>query len=176
MEDVGSDREDALDAGSQPQFSDDGSCLDDRPAPTIDGGFQGSDDAGLPTCPTTGTCATHCNNIVARYKLGVAQVAVSCLRRLPSCSDVLDVRLCVDNALMGACRDNSAASACAPLVRPCDPNAGGPGSIIDDNGCEAFMRGLNPTGRGALASCIQNKIDAGTCASQVDQCTDQIRE
>lgn len=160
----------------QQQFSDDGHCVDDRPAPTIDGGFVGGDDAGVPICPTTGTCVPYCNDVVAHYKLGVAQVAVTCMRKLTDCSDVLDVRLCVQNALMGACQDKTAPGACTPLVLPCDPNAGGLGSLIDENGCEAFMRSLNPAGRGAFASCIQAKIDAGTCASEVVQCTDQIQQ
>lgn len=146
------------------------------PAPTIDGGFAGGDDAGIPICPTTGACVTYCNDIVAHYKLGVAQVAVTCMRQLPDCSKVLDVRLCVENALAEACQDTTTPGACAPLVLPCDPNAGGLGSLIDENGCEAFMRGLNPTGRGALASCIQGRIDAGTCANEVTQCTDQIQQ
>lgn len=158
------------------QLSDDGQCVDDRPAPTIDGGFDGSDDAGRPICPTTGTCATYCDNVVAHYKLGVAQVAVTCMRRLPDCSKVLDVRLCVQNAMAQACQDTTAPAACAPLVLPCDPKAGGFGSLIDESGCEAFMKALNPTGRGALASCIKGKINAGTCASEVTECTDQIQQ
>jgi hypothetical protein len=171
--DAGGDQ-DIGDAATDP-FSDDGHCLDDQPAPTIDGGFTGGDDAGIPICPTTGTCVTYCNDVVAHYKLGVAQVAVTCMRKLPDCSTVLDVRLCVQNALMAACRDTTAPGACAPLVLPCDPNAGGMGSLIDQNGCEAYMKGLNPTGRGALAACIKDKIEAGTCASEVVQCTDQIQ-
>jgi len=175
LADTGGDR-DIADAGSDRQFSDDGHCLNDLPAPTIDGGFTGGDDAGIPICSTTGTCVAYCNDIVAHYKLGVAQVAVTCMRQLPDCSQVVDVRLCVQNALMAACQDTTAPAACTPLVKPCDPNAGGLGSLIDENGCEAIMRGLNPTGRGALASCIHGKIDAGTCASEIAQCTDQIQQ
>lgn len=167
---------DAGDAATQPPLSDDGSCLDDRPAPTIDGGFEGGDDKGVPICPTTGACATYCNDVVAHYKLGLAQVIVTCLRKLPSCSQLLDVQLCVDNALAEACKDPTATNACTPLVLPCDPNAGGFGSAIDQPGCELYMRGLNPNGRGVLSSCIQNKIDAGTCKNEVDQCTSQIRQ
>jgi len=171
--DGGGDR-DIADAAGDQRFSDDGACLDDRPAPTIDGGFTGGDDAGVPVCATSGTCATYCNDVVLHYKLGVAQVAVTCMRQLPDCSNTLAVRLCVENALMSACQDTTALGACTPLVKPCDPNAGGPGSLIDENGCVAFMRGLNPTGRGALASCIQDKISKGTCATEVVECTDQI--
>jgi hypothetical protein len=172
--DAGGDREIA-DSASDHSLSDDGHCLTDQPAPTIDGGFDGGDEAGIPICPTTGTCVSHCNDVVARYKLGVAQVAVTCIRRLPDCSNVLDVRLCVENALAEACQDTTAPGACAPLVLPCDPKAGSFGSLIDENGCEGLVRGLNPTGRGALASCVQRKIDAGTCPSEVDQCTSELQ-
>lgn len=171
--DAGGDQ-DIADAASDQQFSDDGHCLDDLPAPTIDGGFVGGDDAGVPICPKTGNCVTYCNDIVAHYKLGVAQVAVTCMRQLPDCSQALDVRLCVQNAGMAACQDTTAPGACTPLVLPCDPNAGGIGSLIDQSGCEAIMRGLSSTGRGVLASCIQGKIDAGTCANEVTECTDKI--
>lgn len=164
------------DAVNDQHLSDDGHCLDNRPAPTIDGGFSDGDDAGTPICPTTGTCITYCNDVVAHYKLGVAQVAVTCMRKLPDCSNLLDVRLCVESGLMQACPDTTAPGACAPLVLPCDPNAGGLGSLIDENGCESFMRGLSPTGRGALASCIGSKIEAGTCANEVVECTDQIQQ
>jgi len=173
--DAGGDQ-DIGDSVNDQHFSDDGHCLNDQPAPTIDGGFAGGNDAGTPICPTTGTCVTYCNDIVAHYKLGVAQVAVTCMRKLPNCSNALDVRLCVQNALMEACQDTTAPGACAPLVLPCDPNAGGFGSLIDENGCEAFMKGLNPTGRGVLTSCIRGKIEAGTCANEITQCTDQIEQ
>lgn len=160
----------------RPLFSDDGSCLNDKAAPTIDGGFTGGDDAGVPICGTTGTCVTYCNNIVAHYKLGVAQVAVTCLRDLPSCSDVLDVNLCVDRALGQACKDTTSPAYCTPLVKPCDPNAGGFGSLIDQAGCESFANGLSASGRTALSDCIQSKIDAGTCPNDVRLCTDEIRQ
>jgi len=163
-------------ADDRPLFSDDGACLDDKPAPTIDGGFTGGDDAGVPICATTGTCVTYCDDIVAHYKLGVAQVAVTCLRKLPSCSDVVDVSLCVDNALGESCKDMTSPAYCTPLVKPCDPNAGGAGSLIDEPGCESFGNGLNASGRSALSACIQSKIDAGTCPNDVRLCTDQIRQ
>ena len=174
LADAVGDREIA-DSGTDHFISDDGHCLDNRPAPTIDGGFDGGDEAGIPICPTTGTCVGNCNDVVARYKLGVAQVAVTCMRQLPDCSNVLDVRLCVENALAAACQDTTAPGACAPLVLPCDPKAGMFGSLIDENGCEGLVRGLNPTGRGVLTTCVQNKIDAGTCPNEVDQCTNELQ-
>lgn len=163
-------------ADDRPPFSDDGACLDDKPAPTIDGGFKGGNEAGVPICPTTGTCATYCDDIVSHYKLGLAQVAVTCILQLPSCSNVIDVNLCVDNALGASCKDTSSSGYCTPLVKPCDPNAGAPGSLIDEPGCESFANGLSPSGRSSLSTCIQSKIEAGTCPSDVHLCTDQIRQ
>ncbi len=175
--DSASDRDGSADAkDDQPLLSDDGSCLNDKAAPTIDGGFTGGDDAGVPICSTLGTCVTYCNDIVAHYKLGLAQVAVTCLRKLPSCSDVVDVSLCVDTALGQACKDTTSAAYCTPLVKPCDPNAGGFGSLIDQPGCESFGNGLNASGRTALSDCIQSKIEAGTCPNDVRLCTDEIRQ
>ncbi len=175
--DSSGDRDISVDAADdRPQFSDDGACLNDKPAPTIDGGFKGGDEAGVPICPTTGTCATYCDDIVAHYKLGIAQVAVTCILALPSCSNVLDVNLCVDNALGESCKDMTSPGYCTPLVKPCDPNAGGAGSLIDEPGCEVFANGLNASGRNTLSTCIQSKIDAGTCPNDVRLCTDQIRQ
>ena len=172
--DAGRDR-DVADASDDRFSPDDGHCLDNRPAPTIDGGFTGGDDAGVPICTTTGAaCVTPCEDVVAHYKLGVAQVAVTCMRSLADCSDTLSVRLCVENALMQSCQDPTAPTACAPLVKPCEPDASASDLVIFENGCESFMRGLNPNGRQTLASCIQDKIDAGTCARDLTECTDQI--
>ena len=171
-----SDNPDSADSANDgPRFSDDGACLDDKPAPTIDGGFKGGNEAGVPVCPTTGTCVTHCDNVVANYKLGIAQVAVTCLLALPSCSNVLDVNLCVDNALGQSCKDTTSSAYCAPLVQACDPNAGGPGSLIDEQGCASIANGLSASGRSTLSTCIRSKIDGGTCPNDVQLCTDQIR-
>ncbi len=156
----------ADDAADGQTAFDAGDCLGDQPA----------EDGGFPACPDSGTCVTHCNNIVAHYRLGLAQVAVGCILKLPSCSDPFDVNLCVDNALGRACKDPSSPGYCAPLVTPCDPNAGGPSSLIDEQGCETFGNGLSAAGRDALASCIKSKIDAGTCPSDVRLCTDEIRQ
>ena len=131
---------------------------------------------GFPTCPDSGDCAPYCNDIVAHYRLGLAQVAVACLSKLSSCADTVDVNLCVDKALDRACKDTSSVGYCSPLVTPCDPNAGGPSSLIDELGCETFGNGLSPSGRDVLATCIQAKISAGTCPSDVRLCTDAIRQ
>lgn len=177
LADSGSDGDGGADAaGDGPRFSDDGACLDDKPAPTIDGGFKGGDEAGVPVCPTTGTCASYCDDVVAHYKLGVAQVAVTCILALPSCSNLLDVNLCVDTALGESCKDTTSSGYCTPLVKACDPNAGGAGSLIDELGCESFANGLSASGRSAFSTCIQSKIEAGTCPNDVRLCTDQIRQ
>ena len=152
LSDSAADRDSGADATDERPLTDEGACLNDKPAPTIDGGFTGGDDAGTPICPATGTCVTYCNDVVAHYKLGVAQVAVTCLRKLPSCADVLDVTLCVDNALGGSCKDTTSPAYCKPLVKPCDPNAGEPGSLIDEPGCESFANGLSASGRDALST------------------------
>lgn len=174
--DAGGDQ-DIGDAASDQAFSDDGRCLDDKPAPTIDGGFDGGDEAGLPVCPTSGACAAHCEEMVAHFKLGVAQVAVTCLRKLADCTALLDVQLCAQSGLMAACRDPTATGACTSLVTSCDPSAGGGfGGLIDQSGCEGLMRGLNAAGRGKLTACIRGKIEAGTCANEVLECTDDIQQ
>lgn len=168
--------EGGADATADGALSDDGACLDDKPAPTLDGGFKGANDAGVPICPATGTCVTHCENVVANHKLGVAQVAVTCILQLPSCANVVDVNLCVDNALGASCKDTTSPAYCASLVKPCDPNAGAPGTLIDEPGCESIANGLSASGRNALATCIKGKIDAGTCPNEVVQCTNQLRQ
>ena len=173
-QDSGADAADAAD--DRPRISDEGSCLDDKPAPTVDGGFKGGNEAGVPICPTTGTCVTYCDDIVAHYKLGIAQVAVTCLLKLPSCSNLVDVNLCVDKALGESCKDTTSPGYCASLVKPCDPNAGQLGSLIDEPGCESIANGLNASGRSTFSMCIQSKIAAGTCPNEVRLCTDQIRQ
>jgi hypothetical protein len=165
----------AADAADDRQLTDDGHCLNDQPAPTIDGGFDGGE-GGVPVCPTTGDCAGYCADIVEHYKLGLAQVAVTCVLALPSCANPSDVRTCVDDALLASCKDNASPAYCTPLVKTCDPNAGGPGSNIDEPGCESFANGLSASGRDAFSACIESKVDAGTCASEILACTDQIRQ
>ena len=176
LDDASNDQDaSAADGANDSGLTDDGHCLNDQPAPTIDGGFDGGE-GGIPICPTTGTCVTYCNDIVDHYKLGLAQVAVTCILKLPSCSTPSDVRTCVDDALLASCKDTTSAGYCKPLVKTCDPNAGGFGSNIDELGCESFANGLNTSGRDTFSGCIQGKIDAGTCPTEIIACTDQIRE
>lgn len=150
-------------------------CLDDKPAPDA-GVDSGVDASAPPVCPTSGDCSAVCDHIVDHYKLGVAQVAVSCLLKLPSCASKFDVFVCVDSATGIACKDPTSKAFCTPLVTACDPNAGGPGSNIDEGGCELVASSLSSSGRSALASCIQSKTDAGTCPADVLVCTDDIRQ
>jgi len=165
--DGGRDANDAADAPVDPVI-DAGPCLDDKPAPT-DGG-------AAPVCPTSGTCSAICDRIVDHYKLGVAQVAVTCILKLSSCSIPTDVMACVDGALGRACVDSTSKGYCTPLVKACDPNAGGPGSSIDEAGCESFANGFSSSGRTAFATCLQSKIDVGTCPTEVVACADEIRQ
>ena len=144
-------------------------CLDDKVSPT-DGG-----DAGT-VCPSSGPCSAACARILDRYKAGVAQAAAACILALPSCGSSAEVVPCVDRALARACPDPTSPSYCAPLVTPCDSDAGGFGSMISEHGCESFANGLAGTGRQVFAACIRSKIDAGTCATEVGSCADDIRQ
>lgn len=165
--DSGQDASDANDAAVD-QLVNNGTCLDDQPAPT-DGGV-------APACPSTGTCSAFCAHILDHYKLGVAQVAITCLLKLSSCSTTTDVIACVDAALGQACADPTSKGYCTPLVKACDPNAGGAGSSIDEQGCESFANGFSSSGRTAFTSCLQSKIDVGTCPTEVVTCADEIRQ
>lgn len=171
--DGGQDADAAGDAADEEVVK--GSCLDDEPAPT-DGGADGGDGSAAPVCPSSGTCSAVCAHILDHYKLGVAQVAITCLLDLPSCSTTTDVLACVDTALGMACADPTSNGYCSALVKACDPNAGGLGSNIDETGCESFANGLSSSGRSAFASCLQSKIDAGTCPAEVVACADEIRQ
>ena len=169
--DGGADADAALDASTDgPMFTDDGSCLNDQPSPKLDAG-----DAA-PTCPASGSCATYCTDIVSYYKLGVAQAAAACILALPDCSDLVRVNTCVDQAVDQSCKDTSSPGYCMPLVTSCDPNAGKMGSLIDEPGCESIANGLSTSGRSTFATCIQNKIEMGTCPNDVRLCTDKLRE
>jgi hypothetical protein len=158
---------DADDAGDAfPPFQ----CLDDKPAP-VDAGV----DAGSASCPPSGSCAVPCAHVLDHYKLGVRQVAIRCINKLPSCDNANDVRTCVDDALLATCADPTSPSYCAGLVTQCDPNAGKPGSNIDEAGCESFANGLSASGRTSFSDCINQKVAAGTCPMEVVTCADQIR-
>lgn len=171
--DAGQDADGSSDAADGQVVS--GPCLDDNPAPTDGGTDGGADGSAAPVCPP-GPCSVICANIVAHYKLGVAQVAVACLLDLPSCAVPTDVFACVDMALGMACADPTSTGYCTPLVKACDPNAGGPGANIDQAGCESFAHGMSSSGRSAFAGCLQSKIDGGTCPAEVVVCADDIRQ
>ena len=161
----------AFDASTDsPTFTDDGSCLNDEPAPKLDAG------SAPPTCPSTGGCATYCSDVVAKYKLGVAQVAAKCILALGDCAELSDVGDCVDTAVDMSCKDTTSPAYCMPLVTSCDPNAGKMGSLIDEPGCEMIANGLSASGRSTFSACIESKIEMGTCPNDVHLCTDQLRQ
>jgi hypothetical protein len=144
-------------------------CLDDN-AVTIDGG------AGPMACPSPASCTANCASIKDHYKLGIAQTAIDCISKLANCTNQGQVRNCVDRALGRACKDTSSAGYCTPLVTSCDPMAGQPGSNIDQEGCMRFANGLTASGRSAFSACIQSKVSAGTCPTEVITCANQIRQ
>lgn len=158
----------ARDSGRDGDAGDAGpACLDER----LDGGPEPST-----KCPKTGPCAAACERLVPRYKAGVATAAATCIANLRSCTSAAEVLPCVDLALGRACADPTATPYCTPLVTACDPNAGGVGSVISQDGCVSFASGMSPSGRAAFASCIQSKIASGTCAKDVGSCADEIRQ
>lgn len=158
---------DAGDAGADANSPfDGGGCLGDEPVQA----------GGLPPCPTSGDCAESCKAVAANLRLGLAQVALSCILKLPSCADDLRVKLCVDSVVTRACGDSTSATFCAPLVTPCDPNAGGQGALIDEASCQALGNALSAKGKGAYTGCVQSMIDAGTCVTDVPLCLDVIRK
>jgi hypothetical protein len=140
-------------------------CLGDE---LVDGGN------GI-VCPSTGSCSSACGHIVDRYKAGVAQAALKCILALPSCGAAADVIACVDKALSSACSDTTSAGFCSPLVLACDPAAGDNGSAISQEGCELFANGLSGAGRTFFQSCIQDKITAGTCPTDIVGCANDVR-
>lgn len=164
IDDAGTTPADAGDDGeAEPSFV----CLDDTALVT---------EGGTPAdaCPDSPTCSTYCNNVHAHYKLGVAQAAIACILNLSSCSTPSDVKLCVSNALARACVDATSKGYCTPLVMSCDPNAGGPGSNIDESGCESLASAFSAAGRSMFDACLQAKTDAGTCAAEVGGCADAM--
>jgi hypothetical protein len=165
--DAGRDAPDVQDATAD-QAVNNGDCLDDKPAKG-DGG-----DGSTPDCTSSATCSPICAHLLDHYKLGVAQVAITCMLGLASCADTSGVKTCVDTALAEACPDPTAKTYCGPLVIACDPNAGKAGSQIDEQGCESFANAFTSSGRAAFSSCLDGEIEAGTCPTEVGDCTDQI--
>lgn len=150
-------------------------CLGEAPL-TLDGGDGGDGGAAPTACPSSPTCSAHCADIATNYKLGIAQFAIQCVQALPSCTDPVGVRNCVDLAMGAACVDSTSTAYCQPLVAACDPMAGGSGSNIDQAGCERFGHALAPAGRAAFSACLTSKIEAGTCPVEVIDCANEIRE
>lgn len=144
-----------------------GICLDETPS-SVDGGGA--------VCPMAGPCSEPCLHIASNYKAGVAHAAVECIASLASCEVAADTIPCVDQALARACADPSAAGYCGPLVVACDPNAGDAGSSISQGGCEMFANGLSTAGRAAFKACMDDKIAQGSCAADVGECADLIRQ
>lgn len=143
-------------------------CLDESSV-TIDGG------AGPTECTSSSSCSAYCSNVRDHYKLGIAQTAIACIAQLGGCSNVGEVGNCVDKAIGRACKDSTSPAYCSPLVTSCDPAAGQSGSNVDEDGCERFANALSAAGRSTFSGCIQSKIDAGTCATEIVTCGDEIR-
>ena len=162
-EDAGSDSG-LLDGGSGDAGADAaaGPCLGDNPA---------SPDGGAADCAANG-CTTSCANVEAHYRGGVADFAVRCLAGLPSCADPSNVIACVELARARSCTAAGSAAFCMPRVVACDPQ----GFAISEQGCESFAQAMTDAGRAVFADCIDTKVDAGTCADEVGECADQIRQ
>jgi len=131
-------------------------------------------DGGAPLGRCPASCKATCERNVPRYKGAVADALVTCLAARPTCSDG-DVTLCLDRALAITCDTAEAQSACRGIVTRCDPNAGGVGSAISQEGCESIVRGMTAAGRAELFACIEAKIVAGTCPREVATCAEDIR-
>jgi len=144
-------------------------CYGDAPL-TADGGAAPLDCAGSPTC------AAHCASIRDHYRVAVAQAAIRCILKLPSCASLTDVRACTDLGIGNACAVGTSSAYCTPLVTSCDPAAGQPGSNIDQAGCERFAHALSASGRAAFSTCIQAKVTAGTCPVEIITCANEIRQ
>lgn len=161
LSDAGADS--AVDASDDADAGPGFECLDDKPAPA-DAGANDAD------CTKNG-CTSVCNDVTAHFKLGVAQVAMACIAKLPNCTTPSDAIPCLDYAMARACADPVSPGYCTPLAKPCDPE----GNMITESACETFANGMTDAGRATFASCIQSEIEAGTCQDQVGTCADQIR-
>jgi len=136
------------------------------------------DEPGEAVCPQTGPCAELCRRVVASYRSGVARAAAACIGALASCTGSTDVIPCVDQATAHACPTDDALVYCQGFVSRCDPNADDPalGSAISTPGCVAIANGLGAAGRTTFQGCIEDAIQAGTCANDVISCADSIRQ
>jgi hypothetical protein len=112
---------------------------------------------------------------VDRYLPGVAEAVIACLGTKAACDPALDPVNCTDLATDKACPSASAKAQCTQVVPACDPNAGGIGSSITQEGCEMFARAMTDAGAAEFFGCLQQKIDSGTCAADNVLCADAIR-
>lgn len=157
-----SDASDAFDAADAADAA--STCLGDEPGEAV--------------CPQTGPCAELCQNVLANYRSGVGRAAAACITALASCTGSTDVIPCVDEATARACPTEGALAYCQGFVARCDPNADDPalGSAISTSGCVAIANGLGTAGRTTFQGCIEDAIQAGTCANDVISCADSIRQ
>lgn len=138
-------------------------CVGDVPI-TKDGGTLPS------SCPDSASCSARCTKIAQNFRIGLAQSGIACLRGLSSCDDTPAVFRCLTAMIGLACTDSTATTFCSPLVTACDPNAGGEGSLISTESCASFVSALTPEGRATFKTCMDGKIGAGTCATDVGDC------
>lgn len=138
-------------------------CVGDVPI-TKDGGTLPS------SCPDSPSCSARCTKIAKNFRVGLAQSGVACLRGLSTCDDIPAVLRCLTAMIGLACTDSTATTFCSPLVTACDPNAGGDGSLISTESCASFVSALTPDGRATFKTCMDDKIGAGTCATDVGDC------
>ena len=158
---------DASDGATDPDIL---ACVDDADV-------RGAGGASAPlACPDIASCSGLCGRVAARFKRGVAQTAIACLRELGTCGDANATRGCVARAHARACADATSAGYCGPLVTACDPNAGGAGSNISQADCERVASALSASGRSTLKTCMEAQVSSGTCASDVGDCFRALEE
>lgn len=142
-------------------------------APCIGDAYDGGT-APLARCPA-GACKAACERVVPKYKGGVADAMVTCLSGVAACDPGRDVTACLDRALGRACATPEANATCSTIVPQCDPNAGGVGSAISQEGCASIVRGMSTAGSDEFVACIRAKIAAGTCPREVATCAEDVR-
>lgn len=125
-------------------------------------------------CPTSGDCAASCGKMATHFRPGVAYAAAECIATRPDCT-IDDVQPCIDHAALDMCPSSTAKSYCEAFVLRCDPNAGGMGAAISQEGCEQLATALGDQGRTVFRDCIEAAIAAGTCIDDVVKCTEKLR-
>ena len=157
----------------------DGGSPTDGATPTTDGRVcvgdsTATDAAAGSACPASGECAAPCAKVAANYRLGIALATGECLKKLASCNPD-NVAPCIDHTVLDVCPDPTAKAYCEAFVLRCDPDAGGIGAAISEDGCEELASSLNETGRTTFRGCIETAIEAGTCRQNVVKCVQQLR-